>query len=235
MTANQNNKLNAYRAVDAVLEDHETTWQTLPAFAAAVTEFREVIPEINGLAQVQSNGVGAVPEKKAAFALMVEDAVQIAAATHAYAVKEGDYELAARVNHSHSDVVEGREAEVVNRCRDIHAAANENVAGLADYGVTATKLTRLKNKTDAFEGLQPKPRQRIAQRRAATDTLVRRFSTADGILSKRLDRLVLQFRDSAPDFFTEYRTARSIVDNPGGRRSNGETNGTPQPAPQPVS
>ena len=235
MTANQNNKLNAYRAVDAVLEDHETTWQTLPAFATAVTEFRDVIPEIHGLAQVQSNGVGAVPEKKAAFSVMVEDAVQIAAATHAYAVKEGDYELATRANYSRSDIVDGREAEVVNRCRDIHAAANENVAALGDYGVTATKLTKLKNKTDAFAGLQPKPRQRIAQRRAATDTLVRRFSTADGILGNRLDKLVLQFRDSAPDFFTEYRTARSIVDNPGGRRTNGdvETNGTP--APQPVS
>ena len=237
MTANQNNKLSAYRAVDAVLEDHETTWQTLPAFAEAVTEFRDVIPEIHGLAQVQANGIGAVEEKQAAFEDMVSAAEEIAAATHAYAVKADEFELAVRVDYSRSDIIDGRQTEVVTRCRDIHAAATEFLASLADYGVTAAKLTKLKSKIDTFDSLQPKPRQRIAKRKAATKSLPQRFDTADLILGNRLDKLVLQFKGSAPEFVTEYRTARTIVDSPGSRKVNGnvETNGTPTPVPQPVS
>ena len=220
-----------------MLEDHETTWQTLPAFAEAVTEFRDVIPEIHGLAQVQANGVGAVEEKQAAFDDMVGAAEETAAATHAYAVKAGEHELTVRVDYSRSDIEDGRESEVVTRCRDIHAAANDNLADLAGYGVTAAKLTAFKKKTDTFEGLQPKPRQRIAKRRAATKSLPQRFGSADLILGDRMDKLALQFKGSAPDFFNEYQAARAIVDNPGGHKvnGNGDTNGTPTPAPQPVS
>ena len=234
MTATQNNKLNSYQAVDPVLEDHETTWQALPAFAEAVTEFRDVIPEINGLAQVQANGLGAVEEKQAAFDDMVGAADEVAAATHAYAVKAEDHELAARVDYSRSDIESGRGSEVVTRCRDIHSAATANLASLADYGVTAAKLSALKKKTDTFEGLQPKPRQRIAKRKSATQTLPQRFTTADVILGDRLDKLALQFKDTASDFYNEYHAARSIVDNPGGHKVNGNGHGTPTPKPEPV-
>ena len=76
---------------------------------------------------------------------------------------------------------------------------------------------------------------------AATKTLPERFKQADVILGKRLDGLIVQFKGNAPDFFGAYRTARSIVDNPGGRNGkqngNGNDNGnggtTPTPTPTP--
>lgn len=50
------------------------------------------------------------------------------------------------------------------------------------------------------------------------------------ILSQRLDKLVVQFKTSAPEFFNAYQTARAIVDLPATRK----TDVPPAPAPQPA-
>ena len=125
----------------------------------------------------------------------------------------------------------GREAAVLSRVRDIHAAATAELAKLGDYGITQAKLTALKKKIDAFEASLAKPRQQIATGSAATQSLQSQFADADTILNKRLDKLVYQFKDSAPDFFNEYQTARSIVDIRGGRKTNKVS---PAPVPQPA-
>jgi hypothetical protein len=125
-------------------------------------------------------------------------------------------------------IVNGRENQVVARCRDIYAAASANVDALADYGVGASKLTKLKSKTDAFETLLARPRQNITASSAATKALPQRFDEADQLLAKRLDRLMAQFKATAPEFVSEYFAARSIVDNAASRTAK------PAPAPAPA-
>ena len=56
------------------------------------------------------------------------------------------------------------------------------------------------------------------------------FAEADAILSKRLDKLVFQFKAGAPDFFNAYQTARSIVDIRSTRKTN-KAIATPTPTP----
>lgn len=232
MQATQTNKLRAYQAVNAVLETNETIWESLPAFATAAGEFAAILPEIQTLAQMQASREGASTEKSYALAALGHAAFEVGAAVHAYAVTTQDFALEGRVDFSRSTIVYGREATVLARVRDIHAAASEHLADLADYGVTAAKLTAFKKKADAFEAALAKPRQQIANGSAATRNLQGQFAEADVILSKRLDKLVVQFKDSAPAFFTAYQTARSIVDIRGTRRTTGTT--TPAPAPQPA-
>jgi hypothetical protein len=70
-----------------------------------------------------------------------------------------------------------------SRCRDIHAAATENVASLADAGITPAKLTALKKQIDGFEALHTKPRQNQAKRSAATRRMPFLFEKADRIVN----------------------------------------------------
>jgi len=229
MFATQTNKLRAYQAVELILETHKATWEILPAFATAVGEFTPIITEILSLAQTQASREGASNEKAYALEALGKAAFEVGAAVHAYAVTTEDFALEGRVDFSRSTIVYGREASVLARVRDIHAAATTQLANLADYGITQAKLTALKKKIDAFEASLAKPRQQIAESSAATQTLSQQFAEADTILNKRLDKLVYQFKESAPDFFNAYQTARSIVDLRGPRK----TNDTPSPAPVP--
>jgi len=226
----QNNKLRAYSTVDAVLDTHEPKWTSLPAFAAGVARFKGHIAEIQELEQTQASRSGAASEKSYALESVGSAAFEVCAAVHAYAVVQQDYALEGRVDFSRSSITLGRGSSVVGRCRDIHAAATAHVADLADYGITAAKLTALKKKIDAYEVSLSKPRQQVATSSAATVSLAEQFTEADTELNKCLDKLVYQFKDSAPDFFNEYQTARSIVNIRGGRK----TNDAPVPAPAPT-
>jgi len=230
----QNNKLRAYLTVDAVLEAHETQWTALPAFAAGAARFKQIIGESQDLGQTQASRTGAASEKAYALAALGNAAFEVGAAVHAFAVAQEDYALEGRVDFSRSSISLGREASVVARCRDIHAAATAQLADLADYGITAAKLTALKKKIDAFETSLAKPRQQVATSSAATVELAEKFSEADAVLNKCLDKLVYQFKDSVPDLFNEYQTARSIVDLRGGRKPTDAPTPTPPPILQPA-
>jgi hypothetical protein len=234
LTSNQSNKLRAYQTVELVLEAHEATWSSLPAFATAVGEFTAVLPAIQALAQTQASREGASNEKAYALVALGNAAFEIGAAVHAYAVTTHDFALEGRVDFSRTTVAYGREAAVLARVRDIHAAATANLASLADYGITQAKLTAFKKKIDAFEASLAKPRQQIATSSAATQTLLAQFTDADTILNKRLDKLVYQFKETAPDFFNAYQTARSIVDLRGTHKTNDTPTPTPAPVPQPA-
>ncbi len=227
MNTTQTNKLRAYQAVDLVLESNQSIWESLPAFATAVGEFTAILPEIQALAQTQASREGAANEKAYALAALGDAAFEIGAAVHAYAVTTHDFALEGRVDFSRTFVIAGREAAVLARVRDIHAAATVQLTNLGDYGITQAKLTAFKKKIDAFEAALAKPRQQIVTGSAATQNLQAQFNEADAILSKRLDKLVVQFKTSAPDFFNAYQTARSVVDIRGTRKSKA----TPAPTP----
>ena len=104
------------------------------------------------------------------------------------------------------------------------------MANLADNGITAAKLTALKKKIEAFELVQPKPRNRVNKGSAATQALEELFRETGTLLRKRLDKLVLQFAETAPAFVNEYESARVVVDARGPAKAKVQPAPTPQPA-----
>lgn len=231
MKATQSNKLRRYQTLEGVLEQHSAVWSPLPAFARAVTELSGIIPQVTDALQTQSRAYGSTQEKEAALAALGDAAHEVAGAVFSCAAENADYKLMCRVKFSRTDITKGRESVVVARCRDIHAAASEDVAALADYGVNAAKLTAFKKKIDGFEALQTQPRQDISNRSAATQQLRQLLRQADEILRKRIDPLVVQFKASAPEFYNAYQAARSIVDAPGARETDETEAPKPSPAP----
>lgn len=222
-----------YRAVQQTLDDHEDTWTSLPAFGKKVEAFNTAVEGIDELAQTQASKSGSASDKASALTALGDAAFAIAGAVRTFAMDNDNHELAGRVDFSRTDVSRGRDNAIVARCRDIHAAATENLASLADYGVTADKLTKLKKKIDAFNSLQPVPRKKISKRSAATKALPGYYSDADDALVEGLDKLVVQFKETAPEFVNEYESSRVIVDS-GGRsaiepKKNSPTPGTDLP------
>ena len=88
------------------------------------------------------------------------------------------------------------------------------------------KLTALGKKIEAFKKVQTRPRQGVAKKAAANKALPRLFLQARNILTRRVDRLMVQFKASAPEFFAEFETARKIVNQPGSQGTRA-TNATP--------
>ncbi len=159
---------------------------------------------------------------------MCNAALVIAGAVRAFAVANSDLELAGKVDYSRSVLLGGRDRASAEKCQLIHRLATEQVADLAEHGVTVAKLKALQAKIDGYVTCLQRPRQIIAGSKTATAQFEAEIAVADQLLADGLDRLVLQFKDSDPEFYGNYANARAVVNNASGRDS-GTDAATPQP------
>jgi hypothetical protein len=158
--------------------------------------------------------MGAADAKADALVQLGDLAYEVAGGVLSFAEKSGDLTLAGRVRFARSAITAGKGNLVVARCQGIVDAAAENLGSLGDHGVTQAKLTALKQRLKTFDGLRVIPRQVQGAAAAATRQLEQLFPEADRLLANRVDRLIWQFRESAPEFYEKYQVARAIVDAP---------------------
>jgi hypothetical protein len=124
-----------------------------------------------------------------------------------------------------ADLVEGRDVQSRDNCQNIYNTANTNIANLANYGVTAAKLTALNNAIAAFNLLISAPRDTRAKGKTVTTNLQAEFDAADEDLGV-MDDLLGQMTDAK--FVSDYNNARIIVDTAASHAS--PTPPTPPPA-----
>lgn len=232
MEIKKSNRLRSYKAVAVVLETHQATWIAHVGFTKGVTQFNGILGDIGEQAQIQLESEQVSQEKLAVRKALGEAAYEVSAAIHAYAVEISDVALESRVDYSRSSITLGKEDQVISRCWALHALATEQLANLAENGITTTKLNALKKKIEAFEAVQSKPRNRLNKNSAATRALEGLFREASTVLRKRLDKLAPQFAAANPTFLKEYEAARVVVDIHGPAKAKSQP--TPTPTPQPA-
>ena len=162
---------------------------------------------------------GATADKRRCRESMCDAALVIAGAVRAYAIDNDNLELAGKVDFSLTTLLGGRDRAGAEKCQTIHQLASEKVGNLSEHGVTPAKLKSLQTKIDAYRACLQRPRQIIAESKTATAQLEAEIEVADQLLTDSLDRLVLQCKDSEPEFYNNYTNARAIVNNASGRSS----------------
>jgi len=175
---------------------------------------------------VQKALSGASLEKAAALQALGDLAHEIASAVGGCAAASGNQDLAGRVAYSRADWSRGADKTIIARAQNLHGTAASVVDALAEYGVTPAKLANLQKRIEAFREVHPAPRQRVTASSAATKEIRSLLNKVSTLLQERIDRLMVQFTTSAPDFYNEYVAARTVV-CPAVRSA--------QPADQPVS
>ena len=215
MNAKCTGRLNMMAALAGVLHEPEAeaVWKKVPAFQQTFGELEEIIEEILAASKAQDARRGPAADKAKMLQLLADETHAIAAATHACAVASGNEALALRTDLSRTGVTKGRDAAILTRCKEVHSLATASLDSLSDYGVTSADLTSLKRKIDAFETLRSKPRERIATSSAATLRLGNLFRQATTLLTRRLDRLAVKLKGTAPEFYEDYQAARFIGGN----------------------
>lgn len=222
-------------SVQQVLVKFETVYDgtgagaALPALGKAATDLDELLDEIATQSKKQQARSGVSFEKAAALQALGDAAFEIASAVHACAVASGNKELAGKLDFGRAELTRGADKTIINRAEEIHEAATAVLASLEDYGVTQAKLNALSKKIEAFRKAHPAPRQRVNASSAATKQLSELFPQLAALLRNRVDRLIVQFKGSAPEFFNEYQSARVIVHPATGSSAKVKAIGIAQP------
>ncbi len=227
MNSEQTSKWKMAQATLETVNKHSTLWKDIPAYATAVVTLDETVSSVTDAARTQTARSGDAAAKGSAFQTMVGTTFTVCSALKALASATSDRKLSTEVNFSRTNLARGRATDVVNRCQTILNLGTENAEVLAaKYNVSAADLKAVKTAITEFTELQPKPRQSKATSTAATRELETLFATLDEELNNQIDPLTEKFRDSAPTYYNEYQTARSIVTNATSRETKVITTAT---------
>lgn len=220
MTSGQEDRLSMFLTVEAACQRHQAVWETgSPAFAQAFAEFQEHLAEIRRLSRDQRSAVrGAARQKSRARRAMESSAHRLGGALSAWAVVNGQQQLAERVHLSPNAWRKLRDTVSLTRASLILKEGRARLDDLADYGVTEPALDELSGLIDAYRAELAGPRAAIITRKGATAGLRTRFAAASGLLRARMDALLPLLAASHPAFGADYRHARIIVDSGGQRR-----------------
>ena len=105
-----------------------------------------------------------------------------------------------------------KESDLIATATRIGALATANMTALADYGITPADVTELSDLATAFQGLQAAPRQAVVDRKKENAQFPPVGSHLLSILRRRLDRQMLVFKQTQPEFYAGYLGSRVIVD-----------------------
>ena len=211
MNKQQTAKANSHQAIAGIFLRHPEAVSSIPALELAVEEFTNELLGIDTNVKIQISPNGASAAKQAALIRLIDCAEQTAGAVHSLAEATEDVELGEQVGFSRSDLIEGSGAAIVARCKGIYDIAKDKLASLGDHGVTQAKLTAFNQAIKTYDTLRSTPRQAKAARSATTKQLARAFPRVERLLDGRIDKLMVQFKSSNPEFYDQYQTARDIV------------------------
>jgi hypothetical protein len=213
MKRTEENQFSMMRATQTVLNQNPAIVTAVPAIATAKTELDNLITEVSSAEQAQQNGSeGETLDKAATKAALMSEAEAIIGPVKAYARTMADNVLYDRVNYTNSALVRLTDTGLPDACQAVHDAASDNAAALASYGVTAAVITSLQTRIDAYRTMSSAPRAAIAQQKAQTERIASLMERGTALLKGTMDNLVLPYKTQRPVFFSEYTTARQIVD-----------------------
>ena len=216
--------------VAAYMNKNLTIWTGNKAVTTTVTALNAALGTVDTKAQQQETPIVGEEAKKVLIRHDYEDEImRIAGQVCSLAVKNNDMDTdsqseltLAQLDKMSADVLE-------STGKRISGLATANLAGLADYGITQTDVTGLDGLTTQFHDAKTAPRKAIATRAGQTKTMPPAVKTVTSLLRNHLDKQMLMFKKSNPEFYAGYVSARVIV-NHGGRRSGSQP--APTPAPQ---
>ncbi len=90
--------------------------------------------------------------------------------------------------------------------------AIENLSHLQPYGITQKNIDNLNSESKYFLKQMTKPRQAIAQKATATQTIKKTIKQLRQIIKGSLDNAMLSYMISQKDFYSDYKLIRKIVD-----------------------
>jgi hypothetical protein len=210
MTKKEEARLSMYRTVQQFCNNNLTIINANPAFIAVLALISTKISTLlsnETSARKQTKGVA--QDKRTTLCL---NAFDIAAIVFAYATEINNLTLQQAVKFSITDLEKIKDDLLAPTCNNIKKAASDNLTALAGYGIVAATLTAFQANIDAYSGAVPKPRLATTAKTTSNKNVKTTFKEIDAILKSRMDKLAPSFRTTAPNFLTEYKEARKIVD-----------------------
>jgi hypothetical protein len=222
MNDRQNAKLNMAQRVSDTLTSYTGTFTNIPPMVLAATELSANIADIREAETAQDSVSVPVStsEKREAEGRMIDRCVKVSNALYVIGFSTGDKSLIVLSSLSPASFYRLEDNAKLSLANKVYNQAMTQAAALADYGYDAAALEDIHTAIERYHSLIAQPMDTICLRKQKTTDLKHLFAKLDSILYDRLDKLMVLFKDSNPDFYGQYRTARNVIDTSARHKKN---------------
>ena len=153
---------------------------------------------------------------------MSELSAQIGAIIAGYAFNVKNEDLKKVVDFPISVYNKKRDEEVAFLCKNVLAKANENIANLADYGITQAMVEQLDTYINSYTSSTKKNELDVEERVGYTKEIRELIAQLRDEIENNLDKVMMIFQFSNPSEYQLYIQARNSMPKRHAKKSNGE-------------
>jgi hypothetical protein len=213
MQRTMTNKKNSYERIQGVLAEHTSLYDSVPVYKDAVDSFNSAVANIESTGSAaERNTTGKTEMKEQLKEDLSNFAVALSSAAMMYAYDTGDIDLQSALEYSYSNLRYAKDSETVLSALTIESELLDLKEELPDYNVTEEDLTRLRKLIVDYNDAQEDRGLFKTGTVAANRSLEVLFGKADNLLKRKIDKMVWRFKFDHPNFYVQYRAARTIVD-----------------------
>src|ERR1051326_1203504 len=195
--------------VSVFMKKNITLWQSNTAISDTVNEVDADLATLAGVDTKAATPVtGPAADKTVARFDLENKILMIAGQIASLAAKNKDHTLEDQADVSLTDLDRLKEEDLVATATRIGNLTTANLAALAAYGIVPADVTALGALATQFQGLQTAPRQAVVDRSKEIAQLPPVASNLLSTLRRRLDRQMLFFKQTQPEFYTGYVGSR---------------------------
>jgi len=213
MNSRQNAKLNMAQRVLEVCKRYETECNAKPPMAAAVIELKN---DLTNIRETQTERVGVnVPassmEKKDAKAQLVELSMDFISALYVIGFENQKKELITLFGISEYSFYRKTHNDIFALASQVYKLATKYATELIPYGLDTAEITALEKAIEIYHELIVKPMDTIGEKKLKTTNILKLFAKLDSTLYDKIDKIMVLYKKSHPNFYEEFRTARNII------------------------
>lgn len=201
-------------AVQTSLSSNNAIWSSNPKFSEAKDSFDTSIISIQTLSDdVLENTKGETNEKNQIRKALESKLLSLSGVLNAHAAFTNDELLKTFVISTKSSLETMKETNLVTYSNNLVAKATELQETLvAEYGVPASDIEAINTQNTAFSSLIGTAKPKRAAINAAKQSLNDHIDQANVTLREMIDKLMLRYQTTHPQFYNEYQQSRTIVD-----------------------
>jgi hypothetical protein len=212
MNDRQNAKLNMAQRVSDVCAENRNLYGTIAPVTTVVDELNTSIEDIRRVEkeQISTSVVGASMVKRDAEDAMIDQSLLTSNSLYVIGFTTHDPELLLLSSLSAGSFYKAEGNEKLALATRVLDLATQHAAELAPFG-EAVGVVRMQEVVERYRLTISKPMDTIGSHKQKTTNLRQLFAVLDSVFYDKLDKLIVLFKQSHPDFYNEYRTARNLI------------------------
>ncbi len=212
-----------YQNVLAVVKDHQSSWNGIPAIVSVVSEFESLLTNLGSRLNGQSSITQGISDEKQIYIdQLIKDMSLLKKGLFLYAIQTNDLPLRARNKESLTKLKSMGAERLKVSSEALLLDLEAHGTALPDFGITAAQIQDFQSQAALLEERKNSVRQAIIERSIETKAIKDLEKQLNNLLIEQLDRFMSFFQATEPSFFVTYKAARRIIGNgnPGGSRNN---------------